>query len=163
MGANFAHTGLIHLILPRARIIDVRRHPMACCFSNFSQVFPPGQNNAYRLTDLARLYRDYVSLMAHFDSVLPGRVHRVFYEELVANPEAEVHRLLDYIGVAFEESCLNFFDTKRAVTTISSEQVRRPIYRDALEYWRNYEPWLGSLKSALGPVLEAYPDVPAFS
>jgi hypothetical protein len=162
MGANFSHVGLIQLILPNARIVDVRRHPMACCFSNFSQVFPKGQDNAYRLTDLARLYRDYVELLAHFDSVLPGRVHRIFYEELVAHPEGEVRRLLDYLGVEFEDACLNFFNTKRAVTTVSSEQVRRPIYRDALEFWRNYEPWLGSLKNALGKVLEAYPEVPAF-
>jgi tetratricopeptide (TPR) repeat protein len=159
MGANFAHVGLIHLILPGAKIIDVRRHPMACCFSNFSHVF---QDNAYRLTDMARLYCDYVELMAHFDAVLPGRVHRIFYEELVSNPEAEIRRTLDYLGLGFEDACLNFFDTERAVTTMSAQQVRRPIYREALEYWRNYEPWLGSLKSALGPVYEMYPKVPAF-
>ncbi|HLY05541.1 MAG TPA: sulfotransferase [Rhizomicrobium sp.] len=163
MGANFALAGLIHLILPNAKIIDVRRHPMACCFSNYSQVFAQGTNNAYRLSDLARLYCDYVELMDHFDAVMPGRVHRVFYEELVQHPEREARRLLDYIGVTFEDSCLNFFDTARTITTVSSEQVRRPIYHDALDYWRNYEPWLGPLRTALGPVVDTYPQVPVFS
>jgi hypothetical protein len=162
MGANFVHVGLIQLILPHAKIVDVRRHPMACCLSNFSQLFTNGLNNAYRLGDLARLYRDYVELMAHFDAVLPGKVHRVFYERLVADPETEVRRLLAYIGVPFEDACLKFFDTDRAVATLSSEQVRRPIYRDALDHWRNYEPWLASLKTALGSVLDTYPEVPAF-
>ena len=162
MGANFVHTGLIHLILPNAKIIDVRRHPMACCFSNFSQMFPTGQNNAYRLADLARLYHDYVALMAHFDATLPGRIYRIFYEALVADPEAEIRRLLDYLGMPFDDSCLTFFKTRRAVTTVSSEQVRRPIYHDALENWKNYEPWLGGLKTALGPVLDLYPGVPSF-
>ncbi|MBV9063827.1 MAG: sulfotransferase [Alphaproteobacteria bacterium] len=162
MGANYAYTGLLQLALPNAKIVDVRRHPLACGWSNFTQLFAKGQNFAYRLSDIGRLYRDYVELMAHFDRVLPGKVHRVFYERLVTNPQAEVRALLNYLGLPFEESCLSFHKTARAVTTISSEQVRRPIYSEALDGWRAYEPWLGSLKTALGPVLDAYPEAPAF-
>ena len=120
-------------------------------------------NNVYRLSDLGRHYRDYVELMAHFDGVWPGYVYRLLYEQLVEDPEPEVRRLLAHLGLEFEDGCLNFFSTDRIVKTVSSEQVRRPIYRDALEFWRNYEPWLGPLKAALGPVLEAYPDVPVFA
>jgi tetratricopeptide (TPR) repeat protein len=156
MGANFAHIGLIQLVLPNAKIVDVRRGPMACCFSNFAQVFPDGQNNAYRLSDLGHCYRDYVELTAHFDRVLPGKVHRLIYEDLVAEPEAEIRRLLDYLGLPFEQDCLHFYKTDRVVTTVSAEQVRRPIYRDTLEQWKNYEPWLGGLKTALGPVHDAW-------
>jgi tetratricopeptide (TPR) repeat protein len=162
MGPNFAHIGLLRMILPNARIVDVRRHPLACCFSIFAQLFPKGQNDSYRLTEIARVYRDYVDLMAHFDRVLPGKVHRVFYENLVDQPEAEVRRLLAYLGLPFEEACLQFHRTDRVVTTASSEQVRRPIYKDALEQWRNYEPWLAPLKTELGPVLDAYPGIPGF-
>lgn len=162
MGANFMHIGLVHLILPNARIVDVRRHPIACCWSNFTQLFAKGQTYAYRLADLGRLYRDYVELTAHFDRVLPGKVHRIFYEQLVEEPEAEVRRLLDYLGLPFEESCLEFHRTARAVSTASSEQVRQPIFKDGLKQWRSYEPWLGPLKSVLGPVLDSYPDVPEF-
>jgi hypothetical protein len=140
----------------------VRRHPLACCWSNFSQLFASGQNYAYRLTDLARLYRDYVELMAHWDQVLPRKVHRIFYEKLVADPKGEIHRLLAYLNLPFEESCLQFHNNARAVSTASSEQVRTPIYKEGLDHWRNYEPWLGVLKSALGPVLNDYPAVPAF-
>jgi tetratricopeptide (TPR) repeat protein len=162
MGANFVYTGMLQLILPNARIVDVRRHPLACCWSNFTQLFAKGQQYAYRLTDLARLYRDYVELMAHFDRVLPGKVHRLFYEQLVEDPEGKVRNLLDYLGLPFEKQCLEFHRTARSLSTASSEQVRRPIFKDGLEQWRNYEPWLGPLKNALGSVLEAYPDVPAF-
>jgi tetratricopeptide (TPR) repeat protein len=157
MGANFAHVGLIHVILPNARIIDVRRHPLACGFSIFSQFFAKGQNSAYRLTDIGRHYRDYVELMDHFDRVLPGRVHRLYYEDLVAEPESAIRRLFDYLELPFEESCLHFHKTERAITTVSAEQVRQPLYRGAVDHWRNYEPWLGPLKTALGPALEAYP------
>jgi len=160
MGANFTQIGLIQLLLPQARIVDVRRHPMACGLSIFSQLFPHGQNDAYKLEDIGRLYRDYVELTAHFDAVLPGRVHRVFYEDLVAQPEREIRRLLDYLGVPFEARCLEFHRTERVVATVSAEQVRRPIYKDALEQWRHFEPWLGPLADALGPVLAAYPAVP---
>ena len=162
MGPNFVHVGMLQLILPNARIVDVRRHPLACGLSNFTQLFPKGQNDAYRLSDIGHLYRNYVEMMAHFDRVLPGKVHRVSYEPLVEQPEREVRRLLDCLGLPFEQACLEFHRTDRAVTTVSSEQVRRPLYRDALEQWRHFEPWLGPLKSALGPVLDRYPDVPAF-
>lgn len=162
MGANLVHVGLIELILPHARFIDVRRHPLACCFSCFAQIFPEGQNNAYRLDDLGRYYRDYVELMAHFDHALPGRVHRVFYENLIAEPETEVRRLLDHLHLPFEEQCLRFHQTVRAVSTVSAEQVRTPLYRHALEHWKHYEPWLGPLKAALGPVLDSYPEAPRF-
>jgi tetratricopeptide (TPR) repeat protein len=162
MGANFVHVGLLQLILPRAKIVDVRRHPMACGFSIFAQLFPQGQNDSYRLTEIGRLYRDYVELMEHFDRVLPGKIHRIFYEDLVAEPEKEIRRMLDYLELPFEESCLRFHQTDRVVTTASSEQVRRPIYRDSIEQWRHYEPWLEPLKRALGPVLDAYPGIPSF-
>lgn len=162
MPNNFAHTGLIHLILPNAKIVDVRRHPLACCFSGFKQHFARGQHFSYDLADIGRYYADYVRLMAHYDAVLPGRVHRVIYEDLVADPETEVRRLLDYCGVPFEESCLRFYENDRAVRTASSEQVRQPIFKDGLEQWKNYEPWLGPLKEALGPVLDAFPAVPEF-
>ncbi|MCC6918859.1 MAG: sulfotransferase, partial [Alphaproteobacteria bacterium] len=124
MPNNFAHVGLIHLILPNARIIDARRHPLACCFSGFKQHFARGQNFTYDLTEIGRYYADYVRLMAHYDTVLPGRVHRVIYEEMVADPEREVHRLLEYCGLPFEEGCLRFYENDRAVRTASSEQVR---------------------------------------
>ncbi|MDR3513923.1 MAG: sulfotransferase [Caulobacteraceae bacterium] len=160
MPNNFAHVGMIHLILPNARIIDARRHPLGCCFSGFKQHFARGQAFSYDLTDIGRYYADYVELMAHFDAVLPGRVHRVIYERMVAEPEAEVRRLLDYCGLPFEPACLRFYENDRAVRTASSEQVRRPIFADGVDHWRNYEPWLGPLKDALGPVLDAYPDAP---
>ncbi len=162
MGSNFVYLGMLQLILPNAKIIDVRRHPLGCCWSNFTQLFTAGQNYAYRLTDLARLYRDYAELMAHWDRVLPGKVHRVFYEQLVANPEGEIRRLLAYLELPFDESSLLFHSNARAVSTASSEQVRTPIYKEGLEQWRNYEPWLGQLKTALGSVLDCYPAVPAF-
>jgi tetratricopeptide (TPR) repeat protein len=151
---NWMHSGLIQLILPNARIIDARRHPMSCCFSVFKQHFARGNRFSYDLADLGRYYRDYADLMAHFDRVMPGRVHRAIYEQVVEDTEAEVRRLLDYCGLPFEEGCLRFYENERAVRTASSEQVRRPIYRDALEQWTHYQPWLGPLESALGPVLE---------
>ncbi len=157
MPNNFMHVGLIHLVLPNARIVDARRHPMACCFSCFKQHFARGQNFTYSLEDLGRYYRDYVALMAHFDQVLPGRVQRVDYERMVDDTDGEVRRLLDYCGLPFDPACLRFFDNDRPVRTASSEQVRQPIYRDGLEQWRRYEPWLGPLKTALGPVLDGYP------
>jgi hypothetical protein len=161
MPINFLHIGLIQLVLPNAKIIDARRHPLACCFSNYRQHFASGQRFAYDLADLGRYYRDYVELMAHFDAVLPGRIHRVIYERLVEDTEAEVRRLLDYCGLPFEDACLRFFENERAVRTPSSEQVRQPIYREAVDQWRHYEAWLGPLKDPLGPVLAAYPDAPA--
>lgn len=160
MPNNFAHIGLIQLALPNARIIDARRHPLACCFSAFRQQFARGQDFSYDLDDLGRYYRDYVRLMAHFDEAMPGRIHRVFYERMVDDTEAEVRRLLDYCGLPFEDGCLRFFENDRPVRTASSEQVRRPIYREGIDHWRHFEPWLGPLKAALGPVLDEYPGVP---
>jgi predicted Zn-dependent protease len=162
MPNNCLYVGLIHLMLPNARIIDARRHPMGCCFSCFKQHFARGQNFSYDLDDLGRYYRDYVRLMQHFDDVLPGRVHRVLYEALINDTEAEVRRLLSYCGLAFEPRCLRFYENERAVRTASSEQVRQPIFRDGLDQWRHFEPWLDPLKTALGPVLQAYPSVPDF-
>jgi tetratricopeptide (TPR) repeat protein len=160
MPYNFLHVGLIHLILPNARIIDMRRHPLACCFSNFSLHYKFGALFAYRLAELGQAYSDYVQLMAHFDRVLPGRVHRVIYEDLVNQPEVVTRRLLDHIGLPFEEACLRFHENRRSMDSVSSQQVRRPMFRDSVDQWRNYEPWLGPLKSALGPVLDTYPDAP---
>ena len=154
MPNNFHHLGLIQLILPKARIIDARRHPLASGFSAFKQHFAHGQAFSYDLTDLGRYYRDYVELMAHIDAVAPGRVCRVIYEDLVEDTEHQVRGLLDRCGLEFEPSCLAFHETQRAVRTVSSEQVRRPIYREGLEQWRAYEPWLGDLKAALGPVMD---------
>jgi len=161
MPNNFAHVGFIHLILPNAKIIDARRHPLGCCFSSFKQHFARGQNFAYSLSDVGRYYADYVTLMAHFDRVLPGRVHRVIYERMVEDTEVEVRRLLDYCGLPFNERCLRFYENDRAVRTASSEQVRRPINRDGMDQWPHYEPWLGPLKEALGAVLPAYPYAPS--
>jgi hypothetical protein len=160
MPNNCLYVGLIQLLLPNARIIDARRHPLGCCFSCFKQHFARGQSFTYALDDLGRYYRDYVALMHHFDAALPGKVHRVLYESMVADTEAQVRALLEHCALPFEPACLRFYENERAVRTASSEQVRRPIFREALEHWRHYEPWLGPLKSALGPVLPAYPDVP---
>jgi hypothetical protein len=158
---NWMLVPFIQLILPNAKIIDARRNPLACCFSNFRQHFARGQSFTYDLGDLGRYYSDYVRLMAHIDRVLPGRVHRVIYERMVDDTEAEVRALLDYCGLEFEPACLEFHKTERAVRTPSSEQVRRPIYREATEEWRAYEGHLGALKEALGDVLPSYPAAPA--
>jgi hypothetical protein len=155
--ANYFQLGMILLVLPNAKIIDARRHPAASCLSIFKQNF---QLTNLRLSELGRVYRDYVELMAHFDRVLPGRIHRVIYENMVRNPEAEVRRILDYLGLPFEDGCLRFYETERAVHTPSSEQVRRPISNEAVDHWRNYEPWLGPLIESLGSVFTSYPDVP---
>jgi tetratricopeptide (TPR) repeat protein len=163
MPNNFAHVGFIHLMLPNSRIIDARRHPLGCCLSGFKQHFARGQNFTYDLSDIGRYYRDYVELMAHFDEVLPGRVHRVFYENIVEDTEAEVRRLLDYCGLPFEPGVMRFHENQRAVRTASSEQVRRPIYRDGMEQWKHFEGQLDPLKAALGDVLTLYPDIPSFA
>jgi predicted Zn-dependent protease len=159
---NFLHTGFIHLMLPNASIIDARRHPLGCCFSGFKQHFARGQNFTYDLAELGAYYRSYVELMAHFDAVLPGRVHRVLYERMVEDTETEVRRLLAHCGLPFEPACLRFYENERAVRTASSEQVRSPIYRESMEQWRHFEPWLGPLKESLAAVLEAYPLAPEF-
>jgi tetratricopeptide (TPR) repeat protein len=158
---NWMWVPFIHLILPNAKIIDARRHPLGCCFSNFRQHFAHGQTWTYDLEHLGRYYANYVRLMAHVDAVLPGRVHRVIYERMVDDTENEVRRLFDYCGLEFEPACLEFYKTERAIRTPSSEQVRRPIYRDATEEWRQYEKYLGPLKEALGGVVESYADAGA--
>jgi predicted Zn-dependent protease len=158
---NFFHIGMIRLILPKAKIIDARRHPLGACFSGFKQHFARGQAFSYGLDDIGRYYRDYVALMAHFDAVMPGRIHRVFYEQMVDDTEAEVRHLLNYCGLEFEEACLRFHENDRAVRTPSSEQVRRPIFRDGLDHWQHFEPWLEPLKTVLGDTLTVYPAVPS--
>lgn len=162
MPNNCFYVGLIQLILPNAVIIDARRHPLGCCFSCFKQNFARGQWFSYGLEDLGRYYRDYVELMAHFDEVLPGRVARVFYETLITDTEAQIRRLLGHCRLPFHEKCLRFYENERAVRTASSEQVRQPIFRAALDQWRHYEPWLARLKSALEDVLTEYPKAPVF-
>jgi tetratricopeptide (TPR) repeat protein len=158
---NWLYVPFIQLVLPNAKIIDARRHPLGCCFSNFRQHFARGQAFTYDLTDVGSYYADYVRLMAHVDTVLPGKVHRVIYERMVDDTEAEIRALLDYCGLEFEPACLDFHETQRAVRTASSEQVRQPIYRDATEEWQRYEAYLAPLKEALGEVLDVYPEPPA--
>jgi len=157
MPNNFRHVGLIKLMLPNAKIIDARRHPMGSCFSGFKQLFAEGQEFTYGLEEVGTYYRDYVDLMDHWDKVFPGQVLRVQYEEVVADLDSQVRRILDYCGLEFEESCINFHETDRSVRTPSSEQVRQPIYQSGVEQWKNFESNLDPLKQALGPVLERYP------
>ena len=156
--ANFMHLGLIHLMFPRATIIDARRHPLGCCFSCFKQFFARSLYFAYDQEELAQYYKDYVELMEHFDKVLPGRVHRVYYEQLVADPEGVVRRMLEHCNLPFEKGTLRFYENRRIVSTVSSEQVRRPINADAVEHWRHFEPWLGTLREQLKDLIEAYPN-----
>jgi cyclopropane fatty-acyl-phospholipid synthase-like methyltransferase len=151
MPNNFRHIGLIHLILPNSKIIDARRHPMGGCFSGFKQCFAHGQTFTYDLEDIGKYYRDYVKVMDHWDTALPGRVHRVQYEEMVADTEAQIRALLDYCELDFEEQCLRFYEVERSIRTPSAEQVRKPIYKEGLEQWRNFEAHLDPLKEALGP------------
>jgi tetratricopeptide (TPR) repeat protein len=158
MPNNFRHLGLIHLMLPNARIIDARREPMACCFSNFKQLFANGQEFTYSIDDIARYYRTYLELMRHWDRVLPGRVLRVHHEEVVDDLDGNVRRVLEFCGLEFQPQCLEFYKTERSVRTASSEQVRQPIYREGLDQWRHFEPWLGPLETALGDALTRYRD-----
>ena len=153
MPNNFRHIGLIHLILPNAKIIDARRGAMGCCFSGFKQLFAEGQEFTYGLEEIGRYYRDYVALMDHWDAVLPGKVLRVNYEDVVADIEPQVRRILDYIGLPFEEACINFHQTERAVRTASSEQVRQPIFKSGLDQWAHFAPYLDPLRAILGPEL----------
>jgi predicted Zn-dependent protease len=150
MPNNFMHIGLIRLILPNAKVIDARRHPMACCFSGFKQLFGEGQDFTYGLEEIGRYYADYVRLMDHWEETIPGFVLRVMHEDVVDDLETEVRRMLDFCGLPFEQACLEFHRTERSIKTPSSEQVRQPIYRTGLDYWRSYEQWLGPLKEALG-------------
>jgi tetratricopeptide (TPR) repeat protein len=156
MPNNFRHIGLIHLILPNAKIIDARREPMACCFSNLKQLFASGQEFTYSITDIARYYRTYLELMRHWETVLPGKVLRVQHEEVVDDLEGNVRRILDFCGLDFEPGCVEFHKTERSVRTASSEQVRQPIFRDGLDQWKNYEPWLEPLKDSLSDALVNY-------
>ena len=150
MPNNFRHLGLIHLGLPNAKIIDARRNAMACCFSNFKQLFAAGQEFTYGLEDIGRYYRTYVELMAHWDSVMPGKVLRVEHEDVVDSLEANVRRILDFCGLEFEPRCVEYYKTERSIRTASSEQVRQPIFKEGIDQWRNFEPWLAPLKEVLG-------------
>ncbi|MEO6225422.1 MAG: sulfotransferase [Sphingomicrobium sp.] len=154
---NWLWTGLIHLILPKARIIDVRRHPLDCCWSNFRQNFAVGVPFIYDMHELGRYYRDYTVLMAGIDAALPGRVHRIFYERLVHDPEAEVRKLLDYLHLDFDPACLRFYENARHVQTPSSEQVRQPITSGGIGHHKQFQPWLDPLQEALGTALSDYP------
>ena len=156
MPNNFRHIGLIHLMLPNATIIDARRDPISCCFSNLKQLFAQGQEFSYGIEDIARYYRTYLDLMAHWDKVLPGRILRVQHEDVVDNLGGSVRRILDHAGLDFEPACIDFHQNKRSVRTPSSEQVRQPIFRDGLDQWKKYEPWLEPLKQALGDALTRY-------
>ena len=147
---NFRDIGLIHLMLPNAKIIDARREPMACCFGNLKQLFSRGQEFSYSIRDIAHYYRNYIEIMRHWNEALPGRILTVHHEDMVENPEGNVRRILDFCGLCFEPACLEFHKTERNVRTASSEQVRQPISREGVEQWRNYEPWLGPLKDGLG-------------
>jgi hypothetical protein len=157
MHGNFASLGLIHLMFPQAAIIDCRRHPLGCGFACYKQLFSAGMNFAYDLHELGLYYRDYVDLMDHIDAVLPRRVHRLHYETLVNDTEFEVRRLLEYCGLPFEPACLRFYENRRVVQTISSDQVRRPIYTAGLEQWRHFEPWLDTMKTMLQDLVDNYP------
>jgi hypothetical protein len=156
MPNNFRHIGLIHLLLPNARIIDARREPLACCFSNLKQLFASGQEFTYGIDDIARYYRTYLDLMRHWDEALPGKILRVWHEDVVDDLEANVRRILDFCGLDFEPACVEFYKTERSVRTASSEQVRQPIFREGLDQWRNFEPWLDELKDTLGDALVRY-------
>jgi len=158
---NWAYLGFIHLVLPNAKIVDARRHPMDCCFSNFRQHFAKGQAFTYDLEHIGRYYADYVRAMDHYDRVLPGRIHRVIHEALLDDPESEVRALLGYLGLDFEEACMDFHSNARAVRTASSEQVRRPINRDGVGQWEPYARWLGPLEAALGDLPATYARMPA--
>jgi tetratricopeptide (TPR) repeat protein len=158
MPNNWVHAGFIRLILPNAKIIDARRHPLDCGFSNFKQHFARGQSFSYDLAHIGRFYADYVRMMAHLDAVQPGKIHRVIHERLVENPETEVRALLAYCGLEWEESCLRFHETKRPVRTASSEQVRQPLSRAGFDRWKPFEQWLDPLKDALGPALDHWDD-----
>jgi tetratricopeptide (TPR) repeat protein len=160
MPNNWAYAGFIRLILPKAKIIDARRHPLDCGFSNFKQHFARGQAFSYDLDHIGRYYADYFRLTAHLDRVQPGKIHRLIHERLVDDPETEIRALLDYCGLEWEESCLRFHENKRAVRTASSEQVRRPLSRSGIGQWKSYDQWLGPLKAALGPALDHWDDAP---
>ena len=157
MPNNWLNVGLIKLVLPNAHIIDTRRHPVGCCLSMWKQHFARGQGFSYDLEDLARYYSDYSGLMEHFAFVAPGMIYRVYYEQIVADSDNQIMSLIEHLGLPFEKACLSFWKTDRAVRTASSEQVRRPIFTDAVEHWRQFAPRLAPLVKALGPLVESYP------
>ena len=158
MPNNFMHIGLIKLILPNAKVIDARRHPMSCCFSGFKQLFAEGQEFSYGLEEIGDYYRNYIELMDHWDAVLPGFVLKVQHEDVVDDLEGQVRRMLNFCGLPFEPNCLDFHETERSVRTPSSEQVRSPIFRTSLDQWRNYTQWLQPVREALGPdIMQRYP------
>ena len=156
MPNNFRHIGLIHLILPNAKIIDARREPMACCFSGFKQLFSEGQEFTYGLESIGRYFKAYVDLMDHWDQVLPGRILRVQHEDVIEDLEKQVRRILDYCDLPFEQSCVDFHETERAVRTPSSEQVRQPIYKSSMQQWKNYQQFLTPLLTSLGDAKDKY-------
>jgi hypothetical protein len=156
MPNNFRHIGLIHLMLPNAKIIDARREPLSCCLSNFKQLFANGQEFTYSIEHIARYYRAYLELMRHWDEALPGRILHIYHEDVVADLEGNVRKMLDYCNLDFEPACLDFYRTQRSVRTPSSEQVRQPIFRDGLDQWIKYEAWLDPLKEALGNACSSY-------
>jgi hypothetical protein len=153
MPANFLHAGFIRLILPHAKIIDARRHPLATCIANYRQLFAQGKNQSYDLVELGEYYLQYIEMMDHWDAVMPGAILRMQYEDVVADLPAQVHRLLDFCGLPFEEQCVEFHKSSRPVNTASAEQVREPIYRSGVEFWKNYESHLDELREVLAPVL----------
>ena len=159
MPNNFSHVGLIQAILPRAVVIDVRRHPMDACFSTYKQHFAEGQSFSYDLEDLGRYYRCYLSLMDHWDAVLPGKVLRLQYEHLIREPEAQIRRLLMHCSLPFEPACLAFHETKRSVRTASAEQVRQPLYTSGVGYWRHFEAQLAPLRRALAESLDRFSEI----
>jgi exonuclease VII small subunit len=157
MPNNFPSVGLIHCILPNAKIIDARRHPMDACLGNLKQLYAKGQTFSYDQADIGEYYLQYQRMMDHWDEALPDKVLRVQYEDTVADLESQVVRILEYLELPWEDSCLNFHDTERAVRTASSEQVRQPIYSSGVDFWRNYEPYLEELQEVLEPILGRYP------
>jgi hypothetical protein len=158
MPNNFRDIGLIHLMLPNAKIIDARREPMACCFGNLKQLFSSGQEFSYNINDIARYYRTYLEIMRHWNVALPGRILTVHYEDVVDDLEGSVRRVLDFCGLSLEPACLEFHKSPRNVRTASSEQVRQPISREGIDQWRNYERWLAPLRAALGDAVTSYRD-----
>jgi len=153
---NFPYVGFIHMILPNAKVIDARRHPMDACLSCYRQLFAKGQTFTYDLTDIGEYYLQYQRMMDYWHEVLPGRVLTVQYEELVADFENQVRRLVEYCELPWEDSCLNYYETDRPIRTASSEQVRQPIYTQSMQRWRNYDQYLDELREVLSPILERY-------
>lgn len=152
--ANFSHVGFIRLILAHAKIIDVRRNPMATCVANYRQLYAQGKNQSYDLAELGEYYLQYVEDMDHWDTVIPGAVLHVQYEDVVADLEGQVRRMLEFCELPFEQACIDYHESARPVNTASAEQVREPIFTSAVDFWRNYEPYLDELGDILAPLLQ---------